>query len=246
MQYITNFLTTLFEYVHSFVKIFISDRGYSYGFTIILFTAIIKTILLPVFIKQTKSTAKMQEIQPKMKEIQTKYKNDPQKAQMEMSKLYKESGANPFGGCLPLILIWPVFAAMYAIIRHLDLNGLSFTFIIPDLGKAHNVTLAVLSAIISYVSMSITMNNMEETQAKTMKTTNIFMTVFTGYITYTVQSGLGVYWVANGFFQLLQNLFMKKMGYIGGAKKTVEAETATDKLQGKKLNPNNKNNKKRK
>ncbi|MDP4089452.1 MAG: membrane protein insertase YidC [Bacillota bacterium] len=220
MSWIGNILTQIFEALHSFVNIFGFNKGFSYGLTIVFFTAIIRILLLPINIKQTKSQAKMQEIQPLMTELQKKYKNDPQKAQAELSKLYKENGANPLGGCLPLLIQMPIFIAMYSIIRNLQgtFNTLNegFTPLVPSLGATHNLVLAVLSAVLSYFSMSIMMpKNSNNPQAATANTTNMVMTVFSGFITYTVAAGLGVYWVSNSFFQLVQNLFMKKMGLIG-------------------------------
>lgn len=229
---ITNVLTSIFNFVKSFVELFTGQPAYQYGFAIILFTALIKVLLLPINIKQTKSQAKMQEIQPLMQEIQKKYKNDPAKAQQELSKLYKESGTNPLGGCLPLLLQMPIFFAMYAIIRNLPLADISeagHKFFGIDLNATGNYVLAVLSGLSSYFSMSVMMPKGDNAQAKTTNTTNTVMTIFSGFITLTVPAGLGVYWVANSLFTLLQNLFMKKVGLIGkGTKKENGVESSKD------------------
>jgi YidC/Oxa1 family membrane protein insertase len=89
----------------------------NYGVAIILLTVLIRVILLPLGVKQIKSMQAMQAIQPKVKEIQKKYKGNKQKAQEETMKLYKESGVNPLGGCLPLLLQFPILISMYAVIR---------------------------------------------------------------------------------------------------------------------------------
>ena len=89
----------------------------NFGVSIILLTLLIRVILLPLGIKQIKSMGAMQSIQPKVKEIQKKYKGNKQKAQEETMKLYKEAGVNPLGGCLPLLLQFPILIAMYAVIR---------------------------------------------------------------------------------------------------------------------------------
>lgn len=229
---ITNVLTQIFNFVKSFVELFTNQPAYQYGFAIILFTALIKVLLLPINIKQTKSQAKMQEIQPLMQEIQKKYKNDPAKAQQELSKLYKESGTNPLGGCLPLLLQMPIFFAMYAIIRNLPLAEISqagHKFLGIDLNATGNYVLAVLSGLTSYFSMSVMMPKGDKAQPSTTNTTNTVMTIFSGFITLTVPAGLGVYWVANSLFTLLQNLFMKKVGLIGkGVKKDAGIESSKD------------------
>ena len=84
------------------------DLGFpSYGIAIIVLTVIIKTLLLPLALKQIRSMKAMQAIQPEMQKIQKKYKNDPQKLREEMGKLYKENGASPLSGCLPLLIQMP-------------------------------------------------------------------------------------------------------------------------------------------
>jgi YidC/Oxa1 family membrane protein insertase len=88
-----------------------------YGSSIILLTILVRLVLLPLSIKQTKSMREMQRIQPEMKRIQQKHKGDRQKANEETMKLYKEHGVNPFGGCAPLLLQFPVLIALYYTIR---------------------------------------------------------------------------------------------------------------------------------
>jgi YidC/Oxa1 family membrane protein insertase len=89
----------------------------NYGASIVILTLLIRLILFPLGMKQIKSMQAMQAIQPRVKELQKKYKGNKQKAQEEQMKLYKEAGVNPLGGCLPLILQFPILIAMYAVIR---------------------------------------------------------------------------------------------------------------------------------
>jgi YidC/Oxa1 family membrane protein insertase len=95
----------------------IYDLVGNFGVSIIILTVLIRIVLLPLGIKQIKSMQAMQAIQPRIKEIQKKYKGNKQKAQEETMKLYKEAGVNPLGGCLPLLLQFPILIAMYAVIR---------------------------------------------------------------------------------------------------------------------------------
>ena len=90
----------------------------NYGIAIILFTVIIKLILLPLTVKQMKSTTKMQEIQPKIQELQKRYKNDKQKLNEEMMKLYQENKVNPMGGCLPLLVQMPILISLFQVFRN--------------------------------------------------------------------------------------------------------------------------------
>lgn len=89
----------------------------NYGVSLILFTIIVKLALLPLSIKQIKSSQKMQEIQPEIDRIQKRYKNDREKLNQELMKIYQEKGVNPASGCLPLFIQLPILWALYYTIR---------------------------------------------------------------------------------------------------------------------------------
>jgi YidC/Oxa1 family membrane protein insertase len=93
------------------------DLTGNFGFAIIILTIVFRVVLLPLGIKQIKSMQAMQALQPKIKEIQKKYKGNKQKVQEQTMKLYQEYGVNPLGGCLPLLLQFPILIAMYSVIR---------------------------------------------------------------------------------------------------------------------------------
>lgn len=88
----------------------------SYGLAIIIFTIIIRLILLPLTIKQYHSTTAMQQLQPQIQELQKRYKNDKEKLNTELMNFYKENKVNPAGGCLPLLIQMPIlFSLIYVI-----------------------------------------------------------------------------------------------------------------------------------
>jgi len=89
----------------------------SFGVTIIVLTVVIRVVLLPLGIKQVRSMQHMQIIQPKVKQIQQKYKANRQRQQEEIMKLYKEYGVNPFSGCWPVLLQFPILISMYSVLR---------------------------------------------------------------------------------------------------------------------------------
>ncbi len=89
----------------------------NYGWTIILFTIVIKLIMFPLTLKQQRSMKKTQAIQPKLLKLQEKYKYDKEKLNQETMKLYQETGVNPMGGCLPMLIQFPILIALYNIIR---------------------------------------------------------------------------------------------------------------------------------
>jgi YidC/Oxa1 family membrane protein insertase len=90
----------------------------NYGVTIIVLTVLIRLVLLPLGVKQIRSMQSMQAIQPKVKQLQQKYKGNKQKQQEEVMKLYKEHGVNPFSGCWPVLLQFPILIAMYSVLRY--------------------------------------------------------------------------------------------------------------------------------
>jgi YidC/Oxa1 family membrane protein insertase len=130
----------------------------NYGLAIIVLTILIKVVLLPLGIKQIKSMQAMQSIQPKVKELQKKLKGNKQKVQEETMKLYKEAGVNPLGGCLPLLLQFPILIAMYAVIRApqlqpVDAQGQPATSAQAVAYKIHNNHLPVTSDLFQNVML---------------------------------------------------------------------------------------------
>ena len=105
-------ITTPLGYIISFIY----DLVQNYGFAIIIFTLIVKIIMLPLVIKQQKSTVQMQKIQPEMQALQKKYANDQQRLSQETMKLYKKYNISPAGGCLPLLIQLPIIFGLYQVI----------------------------------------------------------------------------------------------------------------------------------
>ena len=120
-----SFITTPVSWVivqfHSvYGKIFGPDTGWAWGLSIVSLVILIRICLIPLFVKQIKSTRAMQTLQPEMKKIQERYKNDKQRQSEEMMKLYKETGTNPLSSCLPILAQSPFFFALYHV-----LNGIA-------------------------------------------------------------------------------------------------------------------------
>ncbi|MEM7338131.1 MAG: YidC/Oxa1 family membrane protein insertase [Actinomycetota bacterium] len=94
--------------------------GGNYGVAIILLTLAVMVILMPLTLRATRSTIKMQQVQPKLKELQKKHKDDRQQLNQEMMALYQSEGINPIGGCLPMIAQLPVFLVLFNVLRGLS------------------------------------------------------------------------------------------------------------------------------
>ncbi|MGW7485462.1 membrane protein insertase YidC [Streptomyces sp. NPDC054786] len=102
--------------------IFDKDSGAAWGLSIVSLVVLIRICLIPLFVKQIKSTRNMQALQPKMKAIQERYKSDKQRQSEEMMKLYKETGTNPLSSCLPILAQSPFFISLYQVLSHIAQN----------------------------------------------------------------------------------------------------------------------------
>jgi len=101
--------------------------GLPYGVVVILMAVLIKTVVYPLTKSSYRSMAQMRELQPKMEEIRDKYDDDPQKQQEEMMNLYRDTGVNPLGGCLPMFLQYPILISLYQFIpKSIQLRQKSF------------------------------------------------------------------------------------------------------------------------
>ncbi len=121
----------------------------NYGWTLVLFTIITKAILLPLSVKQQKSMSKMQAVQPKLAELQKKYQYDKEKLNQETMKLYQSNNINPMGGCLPLLIQFPLLIGLYNIIR----NPLTY---VVQLGKYGLPTLTETIEVMKTMGLEVT------------------------------------------------------------------------------------------
>ena len=110
----------LVVHIHTVLAdVFGSQSAWAWALSIVFLTIAMRLVLFPLFVKQIKNQRAMQVLQPKMKELQAKYKNDKEKLNQEMMALWKEHGANPLAGCLPLVLQIPVFIALFRVLNSL-------------------------------------------------------------------------------------------------------------------------------
>jgi YidC/Oxa1 family membrane protein insertase len=273
----------------------IYDFVQNYGVAIILFTVVMKLLLLPLNIKSQKAMKKQQKIQPLLAELQKKYANDQQKLQQETMKLYKENNVSMAGGCLPMLIQMPILVALYQAIQrpltymfnvpyknvpddilqkvtalkeaviesgrnignlaNLDAGQLlqssqisisswagevgekvhewyiNFNFLGLDLSRspqdalshlgdiAGNLSVVLLLiipvvAVISSVAqskISMKLSGQDKKsgndQAQAMNGMMTWMMpIMTGFFTFTLPAGIGLYWIVSGFLQVLQQL----------------------------------------
>lgn len=198
----------------------------NYGVAIILLTITIKLILYPLTKKSMDSTAKMSTLGPKMEEMKVKYKDNPQKLNEEMAKLYKEEKINPIGGCLPMLLQFPIFIALYGLLnKHFELRGamfipgwipdlsmpdnvFTFPFNIPFLGNGLHLLPIIYTASMIY-SMKITQTGGAQSNGM-MKFMTWGMPLIFFFVLYDAPSGLILYWTVMNFLSIGQQYYMNK------------------------------------
>src|SRR3954447_15310588 len=115
LYWVTSLILSGFH--HLFGAIFGADTGIAWALSIIGLTMVIRAALIPLFVRQIKSSRNMQLIQPRVKELQKKYSHDREKLAAETMALYKETGTNPFASCLPLLLQMPIFLSLFRLIN---------------------------------------------------------------------------------------------------------------------------------
>ena len=265
----TNIITAPFAWV---MRLFFDLTG-SYGWTLILFTLVLKLIMLPFQLKSKKSMVRMGRLSSKQAELQKKYANNQQKYQEELQKLYTEAGVNPMGGCLWTLLPLAILIPLYSIVRqplqyfmrlstetidsirtlaegagyvaggnaayeqiglaefvnsHWEvfdgkfegLLSMDFRFLGIDLSDMPGnvirdfhfnwetigiLLIPVLAGFLSWLLSHITMkSNGQSASQPGMRGMNVFMPLMSVYIGFIMPASLGIYWVGNSVFSIIQ------------------------------------------
>lgn len=192
----------LLSYIHGVVG--------NWGWAIVIMTFLIRIVLFPLTYKGMVSMNKLKELSPKIKELQAKYKGEPQKLNAHMMELYKKHGANPMGGCLPIILQIPVFFAIYRVLQNaIELKGAPWILWVKDLSVMDPLfILPVAMGITMFVHQRITPTNFTDPmQEKIMKYLPLIFTFF--FVTFP--AGLTLYWFTNNLFSIAQQMYVNSL-----------------------------------
>lgn len=210
--------------------------GNSYGWGIVVFTIIVRIIILPLMAYQLKSARKTSELQPQLKALQAKYPGKDmesrQNLQREQQELYAQAGVNPVAGCLPLLIQMPVLFAMYqAIFRSETLKTGHFFWM--ELGDRDPYYLMpILAAVFTYATSKLSMMSQPEQNAMTSSMTYIAPVMI--FITaLNVPAALSLYWVISNAFSVGQTLLINNPFKIIEERK---AKEAAEKARVRKLN----------
>ncbi len=188
-----------------------------WGLAILVVTILVRVLILPLTMKQLKSSKAMQGLQPEMKAINDKYKDNPQKRQEETMKLFQKSGVNPLAGCLPLLIQMPILFAFYRAIMGVSAGhaegqifyGESFSFLwIGDLSAPDPIfLLPILAAVSTYFQMKMSMMTQPQSNQQMKMMMNI-MPFFILFIGISLPSALALYWVFGNVFSIVQTYFL--------------------------------------
>ena len=189
----------------------------NYGIAIIILTIMVRVVTAPLTIKQMRSMERMRALSPKLKEIQAEFADDRQKQSEKTMALYKSEGVNPLGGCLPMLLQFPVFIGLFYALRSTiqlrqapffgwidDLSVPESLFEIPGLGLPFRVLPLIMGATM-VLQQRITPMQADPAQAKMMMTV---MPVMMTLIFYQFPSGLVLYWMVSNVLAIAHQLWI--------------------------------------
>ncbi len=226
-----NLLTTILAAIEGVVG--------DWGLAVIILTVIIRLLLTPLMNHSTKSTARMQIIQPKIQEIQERYADDPVRQSEELRKVYADMKFNPFGSCLPLFLQMPIFFGLYSVVRQVPSDA-SFFFILPSIstsvsevvassgliGAAPYIVFDVLFGALTFLPMVLTTQNQEPEQRTQSLTMGVVMSIIMLVFGWSVPAACLLYYVTSSLWQLIQQRIITKR-VMEKAKAEAEAELAS-------------------
>ncbi|MGG5254488.1 YidC family membrane integrase SpoIIIJ [Neobacillus sp. SM06] len=204
--------------------------GGSYGLSIIVVTIVIRLIIFPLMVKQTKSSKAMQALQPELKKLREKYSSKDQKTQQmlqqETMALFQKHGVNPMAGCFPLIIQMPILIGFYHAISRTRAIAQD-TFLWFDLGvKDPYYILPIIAGITTFIQQKMMMAGTEN-QNPQMAMMVWMMPIMIVIFAFNFPAALSLYWVVGNIFMIVQTYFIKgpelqktsASGNAGGAKK---------------------------
>lgn len=227
----------LTEYVNIVLTFFYNFTG-NYGLAIILLTALVNIITFPLTRKQLQSSKKMQEVQPELKKIQEKYKHDKEKYNQATMEYMKDKKINPLGGCLPLIIQFPIIIAVFTLLREPELIQNSIENFNPyflrlnlmyspnDAQEIYGLLnpyyiLPVLSAAATFFHQKLVLTDPKQ------KMMLYIFPVMILVISVGFPSGLVLYWLTNSLFSVGNHFLIRS----AEKKKKVEVNINTEQVK---------------
>jgi YidC/Oxa1 family membrane protein insertase len=193
-----------------------STAGFTWAWSIVALTVIVRMILVPLTVKQIHSMQNLQRHAPQMKEIQKKYKSDKKRQNEELMKFYRENQINPAASCLPMLLQFPVFIALYYVLRNFAKNppegDLSWLHFIPDI-SAHTTSFwgGYILLVVYVLSQMASTLYMSATADKTQRIIFMLMPLVFVFVIAHFPAGLVLYWVTTNLWTVGQGLITRRL-----------------------------------
>lgn len=187
---------------------FHTNLDLGYGWVLILFGVLMRIVLFPLNHKAMKAQLRNMAVQPLVQEIQAKHKENPEKLQKEMMRLYKEHGFNPFAGCFPMLLPWPVLIALFFVFQNtIELRGVEFLWL-PDLSaKDPLYILPVILAVSMFLMQWVSLKSLDQPNPQL----KMMMWVMPGmmlFIFLNLASGLNLYYATANLATIPQQVWI--------------------------------------
>lgn len=230
-----------------------------WGLAVIILTVIIRLLLTPLMAHSTKSTARMQVMQPKLQEIQERYADDPERQAEELRKMYAEMKFNPLGGCLPIFLQMPVFFGLFTVAREVPADACFFS-ILPSIAQSAQSVLDasgiqaaipyilfdVLFGVLTFIPMIMNVSTQSEAQKSQTMIMGGVMALMMLWFGWGVPAAVLLYYVTSSLWQVVQQKVITQR-VMEKAKADAEAEAASKPIEvdvvrkEKKARPHKKN-----
>ena len=187
---------------------FHTNLDLGYGWVLIVVGVLMRIVLFPLNHKAMKAQLRNMAVQPLVQEIQAKHKDNPEKLQKEMMRLYKEHGFNPFAGCLPLLLPWPMLIALFFVFQNtVELRGVEFLWL-PDLSaKDPLYILPVLLALSMFLMQWVSLKSLDQANPQ-MKMMMWIMPGMMLFIFLNLASGLNLYYATTNLATIPQQIWI--------------------------------------
>jgi YidC/Oxa1 family membrane protein insertase len=191
--------------------------GLSWAWSIVALTVLVRMLLVPLTVKQIHSMQAMQAHMPEMKAIQQRFKHDKQKRNEELMKFYRENNVNPAAPCLPLLFQFPVFIALYLVLRHSDElidkgDQVSWLGLIPDITHHANAHWSGYLLLVIYVASQLASTYfMSATMDKTQRTMMMILPVAFVPVLVNFPVGLVLYWVTTNLWTVGQGVVTRQL-----------------------------------
>jgi len=220
-------LSPLEDLLRSVLDFFHNSAGLPWAWSIVALTICVRILLVPLVVRQIHSMQSLQAHAPQMKEIQRKYKGDRQKQNEELMKFYRENNINPMASCLPLLAQFPIFIALFYVLRNFSKSppggDLSWLGVVPSVAdKATSHWTGYLLLAVYAISQVASTYFMSATMDKTQRTLMMLLPVFFLPVVSHFPTGLVLYWMTTNLWTVGQGLITRRL-----APKPAEPEKRT-------------------